>query len=1826
MQRKRVKRFKQLMALLLCMAMVMTMLPLSSAGVHAEELAEEPGSETAGTVSDEIPAVSEAAGTVTDEIQGTAGKVAGDDTIVSYDFTKYDSTIINDNSGHGKAAVMRNYDKGGFKIVDANIFGRDVKALSLPGGSDGGYLEFPVGIIAGRDAVTISMWVRLKTDTGYQRIWDFGNGDTTSYMYLLSNGGNDNHKGYSNGITRSGWSKEEGVESGTDNDIAKNRWVLTTVTFDGKKTTLYANGKKIGSKDTSVSINDLGKLTKCYIGYGQFGDAPTNGEFADVAIYGHAISDDEAAALFDMKDSDYTAGDKASLNIERIDVSAVTDNFELPLKGENGSDIAWTSDNTDIISINGGIASVSRPSVGSASASVKLTAAIKYGQAQDTKDFTVTVLPKSSDYDMAKADIDAISFDDLDHVVSKLELPTEGAKYKSVITWRTSDEVHIKADGTVSRPETGEPDAVVILSADAVHGSASVSGSFTATVIAAKETTSIVSYDKVNIETRAGVSPSLPNFVRVYYSDGSSSKMAVTWPAKIAADKYETAGQSFDVEGALVGVVYDRIKAHVTVTDASEETRQLQAYGFSLNDTRLNDENTILNQNMSRDINYLKKLDNDRMLYNFRKTFGKDTKGAAPLGGWDEPTGLLRGHSTGHYLSALALAYASTSDDEIKTKLDYMVHELREMQKTSSGNAADFKTRGTDQSVWSTDPKTWGEGYLSAYSPDQFALLEQYVPYATIWAPYYTLHKLMAGLLDAYQYEGNTEALDAAKALGLWVYNRLAACTPEQRSKMWSMYIAGELGGMNESMAKLYEITGDDRYLTGAEFFNNTKFFDNLSKNVDDIAGRHANQHIPQIIGALEVYRATTLSGNADMYYYDVAKNFWDRVMRDYTYSIGGVGRGENFKEAGILAGNIESDRNCETCAAYNMMKLTKMLYSYDPDNAEYMDYYERALDNQIIASQDPNEKDSNDVTYMLPIGNGVEKTYSDDYNSFTCCHGTGMENHVKYQEAAYFKKDATLYVNLYMPASVNWDEKGVQISQDNAFPSEDSTFTVNALAGKTPADFNMKFRVPYWAVNGFTITVNGTEQVRNPEAGTYVELQGIKAGDVIKVHAVYGYHLCATPDKINNSEIASIMYGPFVLVAKTDNTDWKTLRLSESLSDSIKQDGSDIMKMTTNGLSFEPMYKAHHYSYSTYFKIMQTNDNANYYDAKYVNDTPKNGNVQLSTELVREGSTLTVTTAPKQGYKVMFVKANGTELKAVSENTYQVQNVNAAQNIEVRFVLINPPVPDPAQLDQAATPTTDFCSSWENLDGVNNKNNEPVRSKAGTGVGWGDWSQEAGSVHWIAYTWDTPVKLNTNKIYWYDDGGDTHVPAAVTFDYQDSEGNWKPAVIKTKIADALKTDQYNTIELADLTTTGLRMNLTIAAGKSATGVLRWKVSYISGGNTPSGNTPSGNTPSGNTPSGNASDDDINNKPADNTPSMNSAVSISGNSNLKVTLDGKATCSRTYTGWQILPKVVVKYAYSKNGRQKYKTLKLNNDYTVVYRNNINAGTAGLYIIGRGSYYGVSDLYKFTIVPGGVKKFRVSGIGNIAFSQSADVMQKSFESGVSVVDGDLQLVKDRDYTILYNGSSAFPISGDKKIDVTIKGKGNYVAAIAPKAKGSFYELSGETYDLSKATVTMKHPSKTYVYNGKMQRPPVSVMCGTVKLKNNRDYRIIYKNAINAGTATVMIVAASRKCVSSAQLQFAVRKKDISKCRLAGIGTIGYTGYSISGLNLKVTDGRHVLKEGKDYEVVYSGNTRDITTAAIRKAGDAPAVTIRAIGDNYSNGSRVLKKQFRIVKRK
>ena len=549
-----------------------------------------------------------------------------DGLILYYDFDLQNSfaTEINDVSGNLNSGHLRRVSgsvEGSYSIDNVNIYGKKVKALSLPGGADGSYLQLPDGILNGKNAVTISMWVKLTTDTGYQRIWDFGTG-TDKYMYLLSDGGNEGFEGYASAITVNGWNNEKGISKGPDKNIDKNRWVLTTVVMDGAKMSLYENGEQIGeTKDTGLTVNALENTTNNYIAYGQFGEAPTKGQFAEVKIYNKALTAAQIKDMYYVDDAGIVSADEGDLDLG--DTSSVTEDIDLPEKGVNGSNITWSSENSAVVIEGNKLAKVTRPAKGQENVSGTITAEITYNQAKAVKKFDVTVLAEYTEQQILDHDAEAIrkSLGDLTAIMKDFELPAAG-EWGSTVTWESANPAIKIENGVakVTRPEVGAQNAVGKLKAVLTSGTEKKTLELDTTVIAKREAATIKDVEEINVTTLKGKSPVLPNYVKVTYSDNTTNKLKTIWPELIEESKYAAAG-TFTVEGTIVGET-KKITANVTVLDQAEEAKTAVSQSFDLNDISLDkigENGSILTQNRDRDIEYLKLLDNKRMLYNFYK-------------------------------------------------------------------------------------------------------------------------------------------------------------------------------------------------------------------------------------------------------------------------------------------------------------------------------------------------------------------------------------------------------------------------------------------------------------------------------------------------------------------------------------------------------------------------------------------------------------------------------------------------------------------------------------------------------------------------------------------------------------------------------------------------------------------------------------------------------------------------------------------------------------------------------------------------------------------------------------------------------------------------------------------------------------------------------------------------------------------------------------------------------------------------------------------------------------------------------------------------------
>lgn len=552
--------------------------------------------------------------------------------------------------------------------------------------------------------------------------------------------------------------------------------------------------------------------------------------------------------------------------------------------------------------------------------------------------------------------------------------------------------------------------------------------------------------------------------------------------------------------------------------------------------------------NMNRTLAYLSFVDPDRLLHTFRLNVGLPST-AQPCGGWEDPTVMLRGHSTGHLMSALAQAYLNTGTAAFQTKGAYLVSSLAACQAASP--AAGFHT-----------------GYLSAFPESIFDMLEAG---QSVWAPYYTEHKIMAGLLDQYLLAGNTQALTVLANMAAWAKARTDPLSVAQMQAV----LRTEFGGMAEVLTNLYFVTGNPDHLTTAQRFDHAQIEDPLAADQDQLAGFHANTQIPKIIGAIREYQATGTTR-----YQAIATNFWDIVTTHHTYVIGGNSNGEYFQTPDAIASQLSST-TCECCNTYNMLKLTRQLFFGNPARADYLDYYERALFNQILGQQDPTSSHGF-VIYYTPLQPGGFKTYSNDYDNFTCDHGTGMESNTKYADTIYFFAGETLYVNLFIASVLTWPGRGITVRQDTTFPSA----TTSRLTVTGSGHIAMRIRVPAWT-QGMTVQLNGVTQNVTATPGTYLTLDRTWAsGDVVDLTMTAKLAFNPTPD---NPAVQALTYGPIVLAGEYGTTNLNNVMPTLTAS-SVTADPTTPLHFTaqasTGSVSLKPLYATHHENYTVYWQV----------------------------------------------------------------------------------------------------------------------------------------------------------------------------------------------------------------------------------------------------------------------------------------------------------------------------------------------------------------------------------------------------------------------------------------------------------------------------------------------------------------------------------------------------------------------------------------------------------------------------------------------------------------
>ncbi len=622
----------------------------------------------------------------------------------------------------------------------------------------------------------------------------------------------------------------------------------------------------------------------------------------------------------------------------------------------------------------------------------------------------------------------------------------------------------------------------------------------------------------------------------------------------------------------IVTVAAAQPQATVADSGGPSHPIALSAEAFPLSQVRLLD--GPFRDAMGRDEVYLLSLDCDRLLYNFKVNAKLPTQ-ARPYGGWEAPSGELRGHSVGHYLSACSLMYASTGDARFKERVDKIVAGFAECQTALGSNATHF-------------------GFLAAW-PESF--IDRVEAGRQVWAPWYTLHKIMAGLLDANQLCGNAQALEVLTNMANWVNFRVGRLSDEQMQAS----LRNEYGGMNEVLANLYGVTGNADYLKTAEAFNQKTLFDPLAAGEDRLNGLHANTQIPKMIGAARQYELT-----GDKRAKDIASFFWDRVAEHRSYVIGGHSDREHFFPTNDFARHLSAE-TAETCNTYNMLKLTRHLFSWDP-SARTMDFYERALYNDILASQDP---DQGMFVYLMSLKPGHFKTYSTPENSFWCCVGTGMENHAKYGDTIYFHNDQSLFVNLFIPSELSWPEKGLSVRQETKFPESDAT-RLNIKAAK-PVSLAMQIRWPEWSEN-LSVRVNGRSQKISGQPGGYVSVNRTwQNGDRVDIQLAMKLHTEPLP---GTSNIVAVLYGPVVLAGELGTNGMpKTYAGNQTalvrvpdpavpvfvgdattILKKIKGAGAPLVFRTKNlsppgEVTLVPLYRANHERYTVYWNLVNAAD-----------------------------------------------------------------------------------------------------------------------------------------------------------------------------------------------------------------------------------------------------------------------------------------------------------------------------------------------------------------------------------------------------------------------------------------------------------------------------------------------------------------------------------------------------------------------------------------------------------------------------------------------------------
>ncbi len=584
----------------------------------------------------------------------------------------------------------------------------------------------------------------------------------------------------------------------------------------------------------------------------------------------------------------------------------------------------------------------------------------------------------------------------------------------------------------------------------------------------------------------------------------------------------------------------------------------MKAWSFNLSDVKLLGESPFKNA-MDKDAAYLLEIEPNRLLHRFYANAGLPTKGDV-YGGWESEG--VSGHSMGHYLSAMSIFYVTSGNPEFKKRSDYIVGELERCQNA--------RKTGYVGAIPNED-SIFGNVAKGIIKSGGFDLNGG-------WSPWYTVHKVMAGLVDAYLYCDNAKALQVVVKMADWTGEIMKNLTEEQRLKMLNC----EYGGMQDVLSNIYSITGNRKYLDLSYKFDDEFVMGQLAKEIDPMPGKHSNTNVPKAVGAARRYEITGLEKDKT-----ISSFFWKTMVHHHSYVIGGNSSYEYCGEADKLNDRL-SDNTCETCNTYNMLKLTMHLFCINPDQ-ELADYYERALYNHILASQNPED---GMMCYFVPLRMGTQKQFSDKFDTFTCCVGTGMENHGKYVESIYYQaKDGGLYVNLFIPSVLNYKEKGVVVKQETAFPQDNSIKL--SFTAKTPITFPVYLRNPKWAGNGLQIKVNGKIlKTTVNESGFLVVNRKWKTGDVVVVSVPMTLRTETMPDNPNRVAILNgpiVMAGQLGTVAPDPVVGIPVLLTNDrDISNWIKPVAGEKQrfKMQDVGRPFDPILKPFYQTYKEFYSV----------------------------------------------------------------------------------------------------------------------------------------------------------------------------------------------------------------------------------------------------------------------------------------------------------------------------------------------------------------------------------------------------------------------------------------------------------------------------------------------------------------------------------------------------------------------------------------------------------------------------------------------------------------